>query len=202
MEQPRFNPDKELDAYHARPDLIRFPAAELSEELQELTAELRLDFQTAVREAMRLFEHIPDAVKQEAVNRAYDLPTVEIFDTSDAIQKRLRDLQIDQQTINRLKPDEIIMTIHLPDPMRVPFAQADQLEHADFWRELYYAGTQALWNAAEQFGRDHALSLERINPAGRHDLDKGGYYYIWHFSPQGREPLIPESEDEDWEDFS
>lgn len=197
MEKPvnEFDLGKEIASYADSPDRRQFPLAELSELVSELSVELRLEFQAAIRGRLDSHPEIPERVKEEVIAEAYDLPTVEIFDTPRVMKARLEDLKVAEDVIGRIKDDELIMTIQLPDPMRVRFDEFEEVhEFPGLWFDLYGSGIASLWDTANGFAAAHGLALERINVIGEHDFDKGGYYYIWHLAPKGREPLFPDPE--------
>ncbi len=179
-----------LEAYERKADKKFFPAAETSAPAHDLATELKLRFLESTRKSLSFYsgtfseEEIRDITRQEK-----DMLSIEIYDSHDLAQSRLRDFGY-SKAAEQILPDETLLVIHLSEPMREKFPEEPGLDlshQQKVWKEIYEQTIPQLWRLRDTFADQFGVHIERINPVATHDPNN--YYYLWVVSPAGRKPI-------------
>jgi hypothetical protein len=180
---------KYFEEHDLTPDTKKFPAAETSEKAHELAEELKLLISEVTRRILQEHNNIFSTEQiNEIIDRENDLLSIEIYDQQRLVKNRLVDFGY-QQAADNILPDESLMVISLPGPLRKRDHTniENPSEEEKMWLKIYNDIVEYLWWRCRNFTKKNNILIERVNPAGIHSNED--YYYLWAVYPQNRNPL-------------
>ena len=135
-----------------------FPDSGISEIAHELTTELKLTFADQVHTTKKI-----------------DDLSVEVYDQTSDIRKRIADLQGEELAANIPKQDAALIVLRFPPHLAYkPESRFDDVAEAK--KEI----TQTFWELRDYWQDAYNVQIERVNPIGEvNDVPMSGYYYIW-----------------------
>jgi hypothetical protein len=175
--------------YHKTGDTVKFPAAETSEKAHELSAQLKLLISEVTRDLLQEHKNIFSAEQiNEIIEHENDLLSIEVYDQQKFVKNRLIDFGY-QQAADNIFPDESLMVISLPGPLRKRDLTKieDPSAEEKMWLKIYEDIVENLWYRCRNFAKQNNILIERINPLGIHSSED--YYYLWAVYPKNRIPL-------------